>query len=253
MQSLAERIQQARTAPSEHLWTIIQRATPPVLEAVLDNPACEPFHVITILRNIRVTPELTERIYQDARWMQHYRVKVALVRCRQTPYYIASHLVYELFWRDLVQVAQDYRVDPRVRHAAERIVMQKMEEMSIGEKMALAKIATRRLIVHIRNTVREGPVLIELLHNPRLIEEDVVALLQVPQLPVEFIRALAARPQWCYRAQVRTALVRHPHTPLHVVRQILPRLSTTEVQALLHEATLRPMVRRLLREHRARR
>jgi hypothetical protein len=248
MQDRPELVGMARTAPPEKLWAVIQQATEEVLLAVLENPACEPFHVIAILRSPRVTPAVAERVYADSRWLRHYRVKVALVHCRAMPYVLSSQVIYELFWYDLAQVALNPRIDPRLRQMAERLVIQKLEEMAVGEKMVLARVASRNLIVHIRNTCREAGVLLNLLRNPRLVEEDLLALLQVPQLPVEFIRALAALPQWCNRPAVRMALLRHPHTPVHVVAQLIPRLQPSEVLQLLQDRAPRPIVRRLLRE-----
>lgn len=248
MPDRAQLLHMARTAPAEKLWVVIQQATEEALLAVLENPACEPFHVLAILRSPRVTPAVAERVYADSRWLRHYRVKAALVHCRVTPYAISSQVIYELFWYDLAQVALNPRVDPRIRQMAERLVIQKLEEMAVGEKMALAKIASRNLIIHIRNTRREAGVLLNLLRNPRLVEEDLLALLQAPQLPVEFIRALAALPHWCNRPAVRMALLRHPHTPVHVAAQLIPRLHPSEVLQLLQDSTPRPIVRRLLRE-----
>lgn len=245
--------QTARTAPGDRLWAILHGANEEVLLAVLENPACEPFHVIAILRSPRVTPAVTERIYADSRWTRHYRVKVALAHCRATPYAVASQVLYDLFWYDLAQVALNPRVDPRIRQMAERLVIQKLEEMAVGEKMALAKIASRNLIVHLRNVRSpEASVLLNLLQNPRLIEEDLLALLRNPQVPVEFIRALAGVPQWCNRPAVRMAILRHPHTPVHVVARIIPQLTPSEVEQLLQDRAPRPIVRRLLREMRRR-
>ncbi len=248
MQDRQRLLHMARTAPVEKLWVVIQQATEEVLLAVLENPACEPFHVVAVLRSPRVTPAVTERVYADSRWLRHYRVKVALVHCRATPYAISSQVIYELFWYDLAQVALNPRVDPRLRQMAERLVIQKLEEMAVGEKMALAKVASRGLIVHLRNTRQEAGVLLNLLRNPRLVEEDLLALLQAPQLPVEFLRTLAALPQWSNRPAVRMALLRHPHTPVHVVAQLIPRLQPSEVLQLLQDSAPRPIVRRLLRE-----
>ena len=243
------RLEEVRSAPKEKLSLWIQQGDEQVLHAVLDNPNCEPFHAILILNNAYVTEAVVQRVLDHPDWMSHYKVKVALVNCRATPFSVASRLVYELFWRDLAMLALNFRVDPRLRRTAERLVLQKLEEMSVGERMALAKIASRNLLVHLRNVEREPGVLRNILRNPRLVEEDLLALLSRPRLPVEFIRELVQHPEWAYRENVRMAIFRHPHTPTHVALQLARRMKANQVRRLLQDPSVRPTIKRALKRH----
>ncbi len=200
-------------------------------------------HIQMILNHPYSSQRVVEKLLEHSEWISHYRVKVALVQCARTPFHVAMHYIYDLFWRDLVQVSLNYRIDPRLRLSAERLILQKLEEMAVGEKMALAKIASRRIITFLRQHETDYRVLIQLLKNPRLVEEDIIVLLSRPELHPAFIQELVRKPFWAMRQQVRRSILKHSKTPLTVAQKILSRLSPQEIRLLANDPSIRAPIR----------
>ena len=236
-----------RFANAAELFRLIRDADAATLHAALDNPNCEPAHILMILRHPHADEQTVHRILQHPEWLSHYKVKAGLVNCRTTPLHEAMRFIDELFWFDLVQVSLNYRVDPRLRRMAERRILMQFEQLAVGERMTLARIASRTLLIQLRNIENHPKVLISMLRNPRLMEEDLLVLLSRPGLPVEFIRKLATLPQWALREQVRMALLRHPHTPTHVAIQIASHMTRGQLRRLLDDPHIRTTVKQNLR------
>ena len=240
-------VDRARKATASELYPLIRRADDRVLDAILENPACEPSHVILILRRPHLDRRIVQKVLDRSDWVEYYQVKAGLVLCPATPYPVSTRLIHDLFWRDLAKVAQDFHLDPRLRRTAERRILQQLEQLSLGERMTLMRIATRNLLAHLRNLEHHPKVLIAMLRNPRIVEEDLLAVLNRPEIPVEFIRTLAGKPHWVMREQVRTAVLRHPHTPTHVAMQIARKLHRSQLRKLLADPKIRATIKQNLR------
>lgn len=236
----------ARTASSKELFSLIHDADESILNEILDNPHLEPPHLIAILRSPHISSHVVQHIVQHTEWVRLYRVKAALVLCPATPYTIASQMIHDLFWRDLAQASLNYSIDPRLRRIAEQIILQQLEHLAVGERKALIRVASRNLLVHLRNIEQHPKVLVALLQNPRLVEEDLLAVLSRTQIPIEFIRTLAGLPQWVMREQVRLAVLRHPHTPTHVAVQLTRNLDRAQLRRLLNDPKIRPTIKQTL-------
>jgi hypothetical protein len=92
-------------------------------------------------------------------------------------------LIAVLGWHDLARVAAKPALPQPLRRAAEFLLGVRVREMTLGERVALARIASGGVIrVLLRD---ESPRVLEiLLKNPRIVEEDAVAVLRNPATPV---------------------------------------------------------------------
>jgi len=137
---------------------------------------------------------------------------------------VAMSLVGGLFWRDLVRIANDPRLHPRLRRRAESLLAEASEDLTEGELVALARVACRSIIGALAGCGR-ARVIEALLGNPRIIEEDVVALCRAATHP-EILGSVAACHRWRAGRAVRLALARNPRTPvpdsLHALRGLPP-------------------------------
>lgn len=222
----------ARTASAATLSRELAVAALAWVEAALDNPALGPDQVVILLKNKALTGPVIQCIARKAAWLKSEEVKAALVLHPKTPRTLAMNLVPFLWWRDLLRVADSAALASPLRRAAERILIIHLKEMALGEKVTLARITGRGLIAALRTD--ENPMVIRaLLQNPRLVEEDALAIAASPATGAGVLRALSEDGRFAYRPAMQKALVQHPNTPSATALRILRGLSTRALKDLL--------------------
>jgi hypothetical protein len=150
-------------------------------------------------------------------------------------------LLPQLFWRQLAEVAATPHVPAAVRVKAEGRLKDQLRELRLGERVALAKIATPALI---RVLLGEGEakVLGPLLDNPRLREEDLLAALRRPEAPPGLIQTVAASTRWSMRYFVRLELALQAKTPLPIAMLQLSSLVKRDLVRVAEARGLKPLV-----------
>lgn len=195
------------------------------------------------LRNPFLGPEGIETIAGQGRLLPVYEVKRALTFHPRTPEVLALRFVPTLFWRDLMALGLDTRVRPTVRRAAERRVVSRLPGLAVGEKVAIARRASARVLARLRHdpSVR---VVRALLDNPRATEGLVLPLVARDDTRPDVLRAVARHRRWGLRYEVRLGLCRHPHTPLATALGLLPHLRKADLRRLASEPRVPYAVRR---------
>ena len=126
---------------------------------------------------------------------------------------LSLRLLPSLFWRDLAAAALAPQVagpDARARRGA---AARAAPDLRLGERVALAKIATApvlALLLADEDTLVAEACLI----NPRLREEDLATALRSDSASRALIEAAGASTRWSANYAVRLALVLQPRTPL---------------------------------------
>ena len=151
-------------------------------------------------------------------------------------------LLSTLPWTSLLSLSQSPRTPPVVRRQAERKLLGQLTTMALGEKIALARRAHRAFFRAVIGT-GDGQVLSALLNNPRLVENDILVILNTSEPPPKFFRELAGHHKWGAYIRVRRALVECEHTPLPVALSVLVQLSLTELRRVLERPGLPQRVR----------
>src|SRR2546426_4792143 len=235
-------LEAGRKATAEILALELATAPLPYLEGALDNPSLRPDLLPIILKSRAVTTSLIQRIVRHASWLKSYEVKSAIVLHPKTPRPIAMNLIQFLWWRDLARVADHAVLSPPLRRAAERLLAIRMQELALGEKISLARIATRGVISVLRK--QNDPMVVRaLLHNPRLLEEDALAIAVAAVTPGPVLQALAEDPRFSARPAVQKAIVQNRETPPFTSLRIVQGLSTP----ILKELTRAPQVSQLVK------
>ncbi len=178
-------------------------------------PAPEKLSVEELLRTIRDPRTATGAVLsiaEDRRWQTYYKVRQALVFRADLPLSVSMRLLTTLWWRDLARAAEDPRLYPPVRARAEQLLAEQTEELSPGERISLARIASRALIQRFRDS-RDPRVVRALLDNPRLYEEDVLLIARDHQAPASVLSAVARNPRWGGAYAVKVALAQNPRCP----------------------------------------
>jgi hypothetical protein len=190
-----------------------------------------PDDVVRLLRRQDLTKEILASIVEHHPWISLHKVQVGVVNNPVTPKVVAQKYVYHLYWRELVSVMCNLRVEPAVRHAAENLLEEKLGDMTLGEKIALAKIPQRGIVKAVRR-MDSVEVLKALLRNSALVEEDVLFILHYPNLPSQVLDAVARSPKWRPRPAVCYGLIRHPRTPQSTAFRLLASMPQKELREL---------------------
>jgi hypothetical protein len=198
--------------------------------------------VVQVLRSPFCTAQIAERIASDPGLMGTHEVREKLAGFPGFTFGRALDLLATLPWTSLLSLSQAPRTPPVVRRQAERKLLAQLVSMALGEKIALARRAHRALFRVLIKT-GDGQVLSALLNNPRLVENDILVILNTSEPPPDFFGELASHRKWGSYIQVRRALVACPHTPLPFALSVLVQLSVTELRRVLEHPDLSEKVR----------
>jgi hypothetical protein len=228
---MADDFEAGRAAPAGDLSSRLTNAPLAYLKGALANNVLAPDHLLLILKNPAVVAPLIAQICGNRGWIASYDVKAAIVLHPRTPRASAMNLVSFLWWRDLARVADRAKLAPPLRRTAERLLASRLQEMALGEKISLARIAGRGVLSALR---RDGdPMVVRaLLQNPRLVEDDVLAIASGTATAPSTLRTLAEGERWVARPAVRKAIARNPGTPRAVALRLLQGLSTMHLREL---------------------
>jgi len=243
-----------QTGHGDALTELILSVPAATLPALLGNPALTENPLLLVLRRQDVGSEFLTELAADQQWMRSYLVKAAMVAHPHTPKTLAMSLVKYLFWRELARLVSNAQVDPMVRRMSEVTLRDRLHEITLGERIALARMAPREVIKALRSETDEQ-VMRALLENPRLTEEDVILVAGSVKTPPKILVLVARSERWTSRRPVRLALVRNPRVPPRNTLPLLNGLLDREIKTLLAHRNLPSVVRkaaaRLLAERQA--
>ncbi len=196
-----------------------------------------------VLKNPYVTAQIIDLILTQRRILTFQEVRGDLVRHPTTPEVHALRFVPGLFWKDLVDIGSDIRVRPRIRRAADRHLINRLQGLGSGERTAIARKAGPFIISQLRNDP-EPRVIGALLENPRLIEGSVMTLVANQGASPKALALVARHRKWGSRYPIRVALCRNFRTPAQVSISLLPSLKKVDLAAIERDRKLPASVRR---------
>ena len=206
---------------------------------------CFEEEALAILENRYVTPQICQQIARSQRLTAFYSVRLRLVALRQTPQAHAVKLVHYLYWFDLLRLSVDVKVPPTVRRAIDQLLLTNVNRLTTGERAASARrcnsTLAKALMFDPELTVFEA-----LLTNPRLREEDLVALASSPRASPEQLRLLSDDRKWSFRYAIRMALVLNPLTPRASAACQLRHLRRTDLRAIHSNPSTSTYLRRCI-------
>lgn len=231
-----------RDATPEQLRRHLASAPPLFLEGALDNANMAEQEMLLLLRNRMASPELLARIAQEGRWVRYYQIKKALVRHPRTPLALSRGLAMHLFWKDLSEISIDTAAHPVIRRQGENLLKGRLEELTQGERIALARRASRGLIPMLAASA-DGPVLRALLGNPRLIEAEAAGIAASPTAPADLLSHLSGHPTWGRRRSVRLAVAGNARTPAAAALRVVSSLAPGDLRRLAGDDKVPRIVR----------
>ena len=184
-----------------------------------------------VIANRYVTAAILGKLAQDQRLTGFYAVRLALVAHRQTPLPHAVKLVHYLYWFDLIELSVDVQVPAQVRRAVDTQLVNRVNKLSLGEKISSARRCSHALIKMFLFDPNPK-VFAALLMNKRLKEDDLIALASSSRATEEQLQMLAEDAKWSYRYPIRIALVLNPSTPRAAAASQLRHLRRSDLRRI---------------------
>ncbi len=169
--------------------------------------------------------------------MKSRKVKLALVEHPRTPRHISIPMVRHLFTFDLMRVALRPVVPADIKMSAEESLINRLERLSQGERLSLARRASGR-VAAVLLLDAESRVIHAALENCRLTESAVIKALMRRDAHEVFVRAVCHHSKWSPRREIRIALLRNGKTPLSRALEFARSLPPAVVRDILHGSQL---------------
>lgn len=197
--------------------------------------------LLAVLRRA-VSVAFLEQVAATKPWSDRPRVLARVVLNPRSPRSLSLRLVSSLYWRDLAEVAGTPPLPAAVRVRAESLLCDGIRDMRLGDRIALARIATPTVLSALLADPDPRVAQAALL-NPRLREEDLVTALRRDQVAAALLEAAVASPRWSTNYAVRLALVLQVRTPLPVALLQLSSLLPRDLRRVATEPSVRPLLR----------
>jgi hypothetical protein len=200
---------------------------------------------LAVLDNLYVTPLICQQIAQDLRLAGFYSVRLKLVASKHTPQAHAVKFVHYLFWSDLVRLSVDMRVSAPVRRAIDNLLVNKIDKLTLGERITVAKRCSQALIKAL--LFDPDPKVFEaLLVNQRVREDDLLLVASSDRASAAQLQLLADDRKWAYRYPIRKALVMNPITPRFAAASLLRSLTPRDLRLIHRNPKTSVYVRRCI-------
>ncbi len=208
-----------------------------------------------LIRALRAAscPARLVSVLEGCRWVRGSRRVIALLlhhpSCSMA---FALDAIGRVGWVEVLAVARDPRASPAIRRLAERRLLERVAEMSQGERTSLARRAPRSLFTVLiqDESVRTTAALLD---NPFFGELDALRL--VSQNPrIDCVRMVLRHTTWGRRPAVVEAAIRRKDLPLPVAAGLAVTLSERQQKQLEASPEVPVEFRRVLgrlRQHRA--
>jgi len=222
------------SAPRALLRSCLTYAPAAFLAGAIRNPELGLAELLLLLRNCKAPAAVLTEIGRDRRWSRLTRVQHLLALHPETPLALGLSLLRQLWWKELVEVSLAPQVKPLLRRLAEKKLMARVERMTLGQRIALARRAARGMIANLAES-DDARVLAALLGNPYLVEADAVRIASGTTAPPELLERLAGHHQWGGRHSVRLALALNTRTPVATALGIVRQLSRPDLRRLCRD------------------
>jgi hypothetical protein len=182
---------------------------------------------LALLKRPGLHAEVIEQLARNANALKNRKVKVALASHPNTPRHVSVPLARHFYIFDLMKLALSPGVPADVKVAVENVLIARLKELTMGERLTLARRASGRVAGALLELESEGSKIVEpqaiarslrllqtALANPRLTEALVINSVLRPGAGAALVHAVAQHPKWSRRKEVRAALLRTEHLSL---------------------------------------
>jgi hypothetical protein len=225
---------QRSTDQLERLERLIHSHSEEDLCAAAENPHLNEDLAKALLQRRDLTAKVLQELAKNQAILKSRPIVAALVSHPKTPRFISLPMARTLHTFELMTVALQPAVPADVKIAIEQLIVDRLEKLSLGERITLAKRGSTRVAE--RLLVDPDPRVVDLaMNNPYLTEACIIRTLMRDPLEPRFVEKIARHPKWSLRTDVRCALLRNPSTPMAAALQFAQTLPADVARdALLH-------------------
>ncbi len=235
------------------------------------DPALTEDLALALLKRADLPAEVLEQLARNANALKSRKVKIALASHPHTPRHVSVPLARQFYTFDLMKVTLSPGVPADVKVAVDNVLIARLESVTVGERLTLARRASGRVaaallldvenvdgkvgdskIIDARTLARETRVLRTALENPRLTEALVINSVLRPNASAALVHAVAQHAKWSPRREIRAALLRTEHLSLARALEFSREIPGPLLDELLASSRLPDKIKdQLLRQSRA--
>jgi hypothetical protein len=190
---------------------------------------------LAFLRRQDVTAQMLASLARDPEALKSRKVLRALIAHPRTPRHVSIPLLRRVFTLDLMQVALTPAIAADIKRASEEQILLRLEALSAGEKITLAKRASGRVAATLLQD-SDARVVVPALDNVQLTEALVVQALMRPRAPAILFELVGEHRTWCQRREVQIALLRSEKTPFDRAKEFAKSFPGEFVQEIVPES-----------------
>ena len=192
---------------------------------------------LALLKRPDIPAEALEALGKNSAALQHRKVRLALASHPKTPRHVSLLLLRHLYTFELMQVALTPVVPADVKKVADEALINRLETISAGEKLSLARRASGSVAGALL-VDQDARVMRAALENSRLTEAAVVRSLTALDTTDALVDAVCHHPKWSLRKEVRIALLRNGQIPVARALEFSRSLSLALLQEVLQNSRL---------------
>jgi hypothetical protein len=229
----------ARRAPEPQgpLDELIRSHDPAVLRGVAASSRLTEEFALALLARRDLPQQAVEDLAKNAAVMKHRKVIVAVVANPRTPRHVSLPIARHLFSFELMQLALLPSLAADLKIAIEEALLARMETISAGERLTLAKRGSTRVAATLLCDP-EQRVMAAALENPHMTEPWIVKALMRGDASAALVHAVCGHAKWSLRRDIQIALLRNDQTPLARAISFAEKLPTTVVREVLRDSRL---------------
>lgn len=228
--------------PNGALEELVRSQDQDILRGVAASPRLTEELALALLARRDLPPAAITDLARNAAVMKHRKVMIAVVAHARTPRHVSLPMVRQLHNFELMQIALLPSVAADLKMAIEESLIARIDSISSGERLTLAKRGSTRIAAALLADLDER-VMRAALENPYMTEAWIVKALLRDDAPGGLIGAVCLHPKWPLRRDVQVALLRNDKTPLARVIAFAEKLPSQVLRDVLHQSGLEANVK----------
>ena len=175
--------------------------------ASASDPALTEDLALALLKRSALTAPSLEKLAKNPALAKSRKVKIALIQHPRTPRHLSLSLLRHLYTFDLMTLALMPVVAADIKIAVEEALINRLETISIGERMSLARRASARVVAALLGDT-DMRVVNTALENSRLTQAMVAKSLLRHDSADSLAEAVRRNGKWPLRPEIQIALQR---------------------------------------------
>jgi hypothetical protein len=204
---------------------------------------------LALLQRPDLQPNSIETLSKSSVTVKSRKVKLAIVRHPKAPRHVSLPLLRKLFTFDLMQLVLTPVVAGDLKISAEEVLINRLETISTGEKLSLARQGSGRVAAALLLDP-EPRIIAAALENSHLTEALVTKAVLSDEASPALAPALCTHEKWSLRREIRVALLRNRYTPTLYAAEFANSLPNDVVMEILQNSRLPEGIITLLAQNR---